>query len=277
MVFRSFSKLHPNRPVPHQISPPNSHFIKPGASFPGFYLSVQITRLARLPLLTPQTITSGQSLPAKKRTFSTLRPESLTHPDCELPSLVRWRRVPPGHPTLPFRLYLSDSESWSPIGRRREPPGQTTLPFPPHGWRDLSIQTASIFLLSDVGESLPATQLTFLSLPVQHSESWSPVGRRREPPGQTTLPFKPVARRGLPIRHGDSETTVGRRREPPGQTILPFKSHARWGLPVRHGNCWSHRRTSARASQPDKLILSVCSHHNIEPRRMLRARPFKQS
>ncbi len=84
---------------------------KPGASFPGFFLPVQITRLARLPLLTPRTTTSGQSLPAKKLAFSTLRPESLTHLGCELPSPARWRRVPPGYPTLPFRLYLSDSES----------------------------------------------------------------------------------------------------------------------------------------------------------------------
>ncbi len=160
----------------------------------------------------------------------------------------------------------------TPIGRRREPPGQTTLPFPPHGRRDLPIQIASIFLLSDVGESLPATHLTLLclylfnaasldlrldagevlsarqsyysvftcptqrvlisgwtparcsrpdnltffclylsnaaslnlrldagevlparqsyfllSLPVQRSESWSPVGRRRGAPGQTIL------------------------------------------------------------------------------------------
>ncbi len=73
------------------------------------------------------------------------------------------------------------------------------------------------------------------------------------------------------------EATVGRRREHPSQTILPFKSHARRGLPVQHGNYWSHRRTSARASQPDKLILSVCSHHNTEPRRTLHARLFRQS
>ncbi len=184
-------------------------------------------------------------------------PESLTHPGCELPSPVWWRRVPPGYPTLPFRLYLSDSESWSPIGRRRELPGQASLPFPPHGRRGLPIQTASIFLRSDVGESLLATQLAFLSLPVQHSESWSPVGRLCELPSQTTLPFKPVAQRGSAVRHGDSETSrtsarasgtnnltfsnllldqaypsdtailkpVGRRREPPGQTTLPFQTY----------------------------------------------------
>ncbi len=174
-------------------------------------------------------------------------------------------------PSLPVRQWVLISHR-TPIGRRREPPGQTTLPFPPHGRRDLPIQTASIFLLSDVGESLPATHLTLLclylfnaasldlrldagevlparqsyysvftcptqrvlisgwtparcsrpdnltffclylsnaaslnlrldagevlparrsyfllSLPVQRSESWSPVGRRRGAPGQTIL------------------------------------------------------------------------------------------
>ncbi len=59
----------------------------------------------------------------------------------------------------------------TPIGRRREPPGQTTLPFPPHGRRDLPIQTASIFLLLDVGESLPATHLTLLCLYLSNAAS----------------------------------------------------------------------------------------------------------
>ncbi len=62
----------------------------------------------------------------------------------------------------------------TPIGRRREPPGQTTLPFPPHGRRDLPIQTASIFLLSDVGESLPATQLSLLCLYLSNAASLDP-------------------------------------------------------------------------------------------------------
>ncbi len=77
----------------------------------------------------PSLTTRASQQKKKKLAFSTLRPESLTHPGCELPSPVRSRRVPPGHPALPFRLYLSDSESWSPIG-----------------------------LPSDAGESLPARQ-----------------------------------------------------------------------------------------------------------------------
>ncbi len=73
-------------------------------------------------------------------------------------------------PSLPVRQWVLISHR-TPIGRRREPPGQTTLPFPPHGRRDLPIQTASIFLLSDVGESLPATHLTLLCLYLSNAAS----------------------------------------------------------------------------------------------------------
>ncbi len=73
-------------------------------------------------------------------------------------------------PSLPVRQWVLISHQ-TPIGRRREPPGQTTLPFPPHGRRDLPIQTASIFLLSDVGESLPATQLSLLCLYLSNAAS----------------------------------------------------------------------------------------------------------
>ncbi len=73
-------------------------------------------------------------------------------------------------PSLPVRQWVLISHQ-TPIGRRREPPGQTTLPFPPHGRRDLPIQTASIFLLSDVGKSLPATQLSLLCLYLSNAAS----------------------------------------------------------------------------------------------------------
>ncbi len=73
-------------------------------------------------------------------------------------------------PSLPVRQWVLISHR-TPIGRRRDPPGQTTLPFPPHGRQDLPIQTASIFLLSDVGESLPATQLSLLCLYLSNAAS----------------------------------------------------------------------------------------------------------
>ncbi len=149
----------------------------------------------------------------------------------------------------PSRLTHPDREYFPPVGCWREPPGHTAC---------------------------------FLSLPVQHSESWSPVGRRRELPGQTTLPFKPVARRGLPVRHGDSETSrtsarasgtnsltfsnllldqaypsdtvipkpVGRRREPPGQTTFLFHPAAGRAYPTT-------LPVDCEAFQPPKLRPSV--------------------
>ncbi len=62
---------------------------------------------------------------------------------------------------------------------------------------------------SDVGESLPARQSYLFSSPKL---------------GEAYLSDTAIA-----------EATVGHRREPPSQTSLPFKSHARRGLPVRHG------------------------------------------
>ncbi len=149
----------------------------------------------------------------------------------------------------PARLTHPDREYFPPVGCWREPPGHTAC---------------------------------FLSLPVQHSESWSPVGRRRELPGQTTLPFKPVAQRGLPVRHGDSETSrtsarasgtnsltfsnllldqaypsdtailkpVGRRREPPGQTTFLFHPAAGKAYPTT-------LPVDCEAFRPSKLCLSV--------------------
>ncbi len=128
--------------------------------------------------------------------------------------------------------------------------------------RGLPIQTASIFLRSDVGESLLATQLVFcfylsntasLDLPLDAGASSparqpylsnlllneaypsdtaipKPVRRRREPPGQTALPFQPTARPGLPVRHGDSETSRTLARAS-GTDNFPFPSCGRQGLP----------------------------------------------
>ncbi len=208
MVFRSFSKLHPNGPVPRQISPPNSQ------------TRCELSWL----LLTCPNHTLGEAPPS----------DTANH-------------------------YF-----WP------EPPSQKTYLFhPAAGESHPSRLRASISSQVTASASRPPN-FTFLSLPVQHSESWSPVGRWREPPGQTTLPFKPVARRGLPVQHGDSEpqsdvgehlrdkqpylfksparralpvrhgdsvTTVGRRREPPGQTNFPFPSCGRQGL-SNHAAGW---------------------------------------
>ncbi len=236
MVFRSFSKLHPNGPVPHQISPPNSRFINPVRAFLAFiYLSkshawrgspfwhreppllARASQPKNLPFqpcgrrVSPIQAASfhlqsgdGECLPATQLYLSvfTCPTVSLNLPSDSHRTPARASR--PDNLTFstprPARLTHPDREYFPPVGCWREPPGHTAC---------------------------------FLSLPVQHSESWSPVGRRRELPGQTTLPFKPVARRGLPVRHGDSETsrTSARARPPVGCRLsiptktLPFRLH----------------------------------------------------
>ncbi len=159
-------------------------------------------------------------------------------------------------PSLPVRQWVLISHQ-TPIGRRREPPGQTTLPFPPHGGETYPSRprvfsscrmsarasrpdnltffclylsnTASLDLPLDAGEVLPARQSYFLlSLPVQHGESRSPVGRRRGAPGQTIL-----LSLSLPVQHSKSWYLVGRRRGAPGQTTLLFLS-----LPVQQSKSW---------------------------------------
>ncbi len=174
-------------------------------------------------------------------------------------------------PSLPVRQWVLISHQ-TPIGRRREPPGQTTLPFPPHGRRDLPIQIASIFLRSDVGESLPATQLVFclylsntasLDLPLDAGAS-SPA---RQPylsnllldeayPSDTVIP-KPV----------------GRRREPPGQTALPFQTYCSTRLtrPARWYRNQSDVGESLRDRQLSFSILRLA--RPTQPRCRLTVRP----
>ncbi len=130
--------------------------------------------MARLPLLTPRTITYDQSLPAKNLPFPPCgrRVSPIQAASCHLQS---------GHgECLPAtQLYLSvftcptvsldlPSDSHRTPARASRP---DNLTFPPHGRRDLPIQTASIFLLSDVGESLPATQLSLLCLYLSNAAS----------------------------------------------------------------------------------------------------------
>ncbi len=169
---------------------------------------------------------SGQSLPAKQLTFSTLQPESLTHPGCELPSPVRWQRVPPGHPTLPFHLHLSDTASEAARGEG-DARGE-----------------------ADAGEVLPARQpyhfkpLARRGLPVRHSESWSPVGRRQGDSGQTTLPFPVPHWRRLLFWHSGYCAPVGHRKKPQ-ITSRFFLGRRDW--PVWFCEYWppiEHRRRS---------------------------------
>ncbi len=224
----------------------NSCFIKIGASFPGFDF-LQITRLARLPLLTPRTITydrasqqktclfhpaAGESHPARLRaaissqvTASASRPPSFTFPSLPVRQWVlisRWtpaRASRPDNITFstprPARLTHPDREYFPPVGCRREPPGQTSY--------------------------------IFMSLPVQRSESWSSVGRRRGAPGQTILLLclylSNAASLDLPLDAGE---------------VLPARQillSSVFTCPTR--GVLISRWMPARCSRPDNLTFSV--------------------
>ncbi len=173
--------------------------LKVGASFPGFYF-LQITRLARLPLLTPRTITYDQSLPAKNLPFPSCgwRVSPIQAASCHLQS---------GHgeclpatqlylsvftcPTVSLDLPLDAGES---LPARQpylfHPTAGETYPSKPRVFssRRMSARAsrathltflclylsnaASLDLPLDAGEVLPARQSYFLlSLLVQHGES----------------------------------------------------------------------------------------------------------
>ncbi len=282
------------------------------------FCSVRLTRLTQWVLISRRT--PARCSRPDNLTFSIPRPARLTHPDCKYLPSVGCRREPHDHATWPFlSLPVRHSKSRSPVGRRWGSPGQTTLPFPSRGRRDLPIQTASIYLPSDVGESLPTTQLDlfrlYLSdtasldllsdagevlparqpylfkplalwgLPFWHSEYWAPVRRRREPPSQTNLLFRSCGRRGLPnhaacwlpedhltlpfclnlsdLVSPDLPTDAGESTH--DQTILPFQVPLSARITRPTPRALISHQTSARASQPDKLIFSVRSYHNIEP------------
>ncbi len=158
MVFRSFSKLHPNGPVPHQISPPSSHFIKnpvpKNLPFQPCGRRVSPIQAASFHLQSGD----GECLPATQLYLSVFT--------C---------------PTV--SLNLPSDAGASPPARRPylfHPTASEAYPSRPRAF-----SSGRMF-----SESLLATQLAFLSLPVQHSESKSPVGRRREHSRPDNLTFQ---------------------------------------------------------------------------------------
>ncbi len=253
-------------PVPHQISPPNSHFIKPGASFPGFLLTLPNHTLVEAPpsdteplhlarasqpknvpfppcsrRVSPIQAASfhlqsddGECLPATQLYLSvfTCPTGSLDLPSDageSLPARQPYLFHPTAGETYPSRPQVFSSPWMS--ARASRPPN---LPF-----RLYLSNTASLDLPSDAGECLPARQpylfkpVARRGLPIRHGDSETTVGRRTSGeslPDKQPYLFKPPARRGLPVRHSDSETTVGCRREPPCQTNFPFPSCGRQGL-----------------------------------------------
>ncbi len=269
MVFRSFSKLHPNGPVPHQISPPNSRFINPVRAFLAFtYLSKSHAWRGSPswhrgpPLLAGASqpkktclfnLVAGESHPSRLRaSISSLVTASASRlPNFTFPSLPvrQWvlisHRTParaprPGILTFstpwPARLTHPDREYFPPVGCWREPPGHTTC---------LSVftcptQRVLISRWTPVRAPRP-DNLTFqtccstrLTHPTRRFWNQSDVGeslRDKQP-----YLFKPTARPGLPVRHGDSETSRTSARAS-GTDNFPFPSCGRQGLP-NHAAGW---------------------------------------
>ncbi len=247
MVFRSFSKLHPNGPVPHQISPPSSHFIKnPVRAFLAFsYLSKSHAWRGspfwhrEPPLLARASQPKNLPFQPCGRRVSPIQAASfhLQSGDGEcLPATQLYLSVF----TCPtVSLNLPSDAGASPPARRPylfHPTAGEAYPSRPRAF-----SSGRMLARASWPHNLPfclyLSNTASLNLPLDAGESTT---------GQTTLPFKPVARPGLPVRHGDSETTVGRRREPLGQTALPFQTYCSTRLTRLTRRFWNHSRPKSK-------------------------------
>ncbi len=305
MVFRSFSKLHPNGPVPHQISPPNSRFINLVRAFLAFTYLSKSHACRGYPSWHPgPPLLAGAS-----------QPKNLPFQPCG-------RRVSPIQ-AASFHLQSGDGECL--------PATQLYLSV-------FTCPTVSLDLPSDAGASSPARHPYFFhptageaypSRPRVFSSgrmlaraSWPhnlpfclylsntasldlPLDAGASSPARQPYLSKPVAQRGLPVRHGDSETSrtlarasgtnsltfsnllldqaypsdtailkpVGRRREPPGQTALPFQTYCSTRLTRPTRRFWNQSDVgeSLRDRQLSFSILRPA--RPTQPRCRLTARP----
>ncbi len=134
-------------------------------------------------------------------TSSTPRPARLTHPDREyFPPVGCWRE-PPGHTTC-FSVFTCPTQRVL-ISRWRELPGQTTLPFKPVAQRGLPVRHGDSETSRTSARASGTNSLTFSNLLLDQAYPsdtaiLKPVGRRREPPGQTTFLFHPAAGKAYP-------------------------------------------------------------------------------
>ncbi len=205
----------------------------------------------------------GESLRDRQLSFSILRLARPTQPRCRL-------TVRPSNP-LNFALLSKPSDSASPRspdGRRREhsrsdnlifsSPRTTRLTRPTRQFRNHSRTSARASQPDNLTISSPKLGEAY---PSDTAIAEAIVGRRREPPSQTILPFKSHARRGLPVQHSGYCAPVGRRREPPSQTNSSFPS-ARTTIsnpveryvPGRSGNL-SFQSTTGEVQPSDSRVL----------------------
>ncbi len=243
-------------------------------AFLAFYLPFQITRLSRLPLLTPNHYiwpeppsqktclflpAVGESHPSRlqasisrQMTASAFRPPNFTFPylpvrqgvliSCQMPA----RASRPDNLTFstprPARLTHPDRKYFPPLGCRQEPPGHPTC---------LSVFTCP-------------TQRVLISLRMPASAS------RPDNPTFSNLLLDEAYPSDTAILKPQSD--VG--REPPVQTTLPFQTSCSTRLTRPTRRFWNHSRMSTRASLSDKLSFSILRPARpTQPRCRLTARP----
>ncbi len=269
MVFRSFSKLHPNGPVPHQISPPNSRFINSVRAFLAFtYLSKShawqgspswhrgppllagASQPKNLPFqpcgrrVSPIQAASfhlhsgdGECLPATQLYLSVFTCPTVS---LDLPSDAG-ASSPARHPYLfhptAGEAYPSRPRVFSSGRMLARASWPHNLPFCLY----LS-NTASLDLPLDAGASSLARQPYLSNLLVNEAyPSDTAIPKPQSDVGESLRDkqpylFKPTARPGLPVRHGDSETSRTSARAS-GTDNFPFPSCGRQGLP-NHAAGW---------------------------------------
>ncbi len=178
----------------------------------------------------------GESLPARQSHFSKSWARQglpVRHGDCWSHRRTSTRTSQPDNLTFQSPMLGKAYPSGTAIveatvGRRREPPSQTNSSFPSARTTVPAVQAILAFSplpgtpASGMSAKHPDQNFTFPSSPVRHSESWSPIGRRRELPGQASLPFLVPRWRRLPVQHSGYCAPVGRRREPHSETTYRF-------------------------------------------------------
>ncbi len=261
MVFRSFSKLHPNGPVPYQISPLNSRFINPVRAFLAFiYLSKSHAWRGSLFWHREPPLLARAS-----------QPKNLRFQPCG-------RRVSPIQ-AASFHLQSGDGECL--------PATQLYLSV-------FTCPTVSLNLPSDAGASTPARRpylfdptaveaypsrsrvfssgrmlarasrphslFSVFTCPTQRVliSRWTPARAPR--PDNPTFQTCCSTRLTRPTRWFRNQSDVGeslRDKQP-----YLFKPTARPDLPVRHGDIETSR-TSARASGTDNFPFPSCGWQGL--------------
>ncbi len=265
MVFRSFSKLHPNGPVPHQISPPNSRS-QTRCELSWLFLTCPNHTLGEAPpsdtanhLFWPEPPSqktclfnpaAGVSHPSRLRASisSQVTASASRLPSFTFPSLPVRQWVLISHRTPVRAPRPGDLTSSTPRPARLTHPGReyfrmlARASWPHSLFSVFTCPTQRVLISRWTPAWAPRPDnLTFqtccstrLTHPTRRFRNQSDIGESLQ--DKQPYLFKPTARPGLPVRHGDSETSRTSARAS-GTDNFPFPSCGRQGLP-NHAAGW---------------------------------------